>query len=118
MTLKEKAVEAADSINALPEKSINRLKATLEGRLEWVLSRQRTWGVPIPAIICTDCDYTYSTPELINKVADEVAKKGIEYWDDAADNRFNSCRFCMPISAQKSSLKKSTIFLMCGLNLA
>lgn len=82
--LKENAVAAADSINALPEKSINRLKATLEGRLEWVLSRQRTWGVPIPALICAECDYTHSTPELINKVADEVAKHGIEYWDEVS----------------------------------
>lgn len=103
--LKEKAVEAADSINALPEKSINRLKATLEGRLEWVLSRQRTWGVPIPAIICTECDYTYSTPELINKVADEVAKKGIEYWDDVAVEQLLPANFTCP-SCKKNAFKK------------
>lgn len=81
--LKESAINEADGIKGLPDKSINRLKATLEGRLEWVLSRQRTWGVPIPALICTNCDYTYSNPELIKKVADNVAQKGIEYWDDA-----------------------------------
>lgn len=81
--LKESAINEADGIRGLPDKSINRLKATLEGRLEWVLSRQRTWGVPIPALICTNCDYTYSNPELIKKVADNVASKGIEYWDDA-----------------------------------
>ena len=103
--LKEKAVAAADSINALPEKSINRLKATLEGRLEWVLSRQRTWGVPIPALICTECDYTYSTPELINKVADEVAKKGIEYWDDVFVESLLAPGFKCP-SCKMSNFKK------------
>lgn len=103
--LKEKAVIAADSINALPEKSINRLKATLEGRLEWVLSRQRTWGVPIPALICADCDYTYSTPELINKVADEVAKYGIEYWDDASIESLLTAGFACP-GCKKNNFKK------------
>ncbi len=82
--LKERALDEADTIHALPDKSINRLKATIQGRLEWVLSRQRTWGVPIPALICQKCDYTHSTPELITHVANEVAKKGIEYWDDAS----------------------------------
>lgn len=103
--LKEEAVKKADSINALPEKSINRLKATLEGRLEWVLSRQRTWGVPIPALICTDCDYTYSTPELINKVADEVLKHGIEYWDDANIESLIPAGFACP-GCKKNNFKK------------
>ncbi len=103
--LKERAVAAADMINALPESSINRLKATLEGRLEWVLSRQRTWGTPIPALICTECDYTYSTPELINTVADEVAKKGIEYWDDATVDQLLPKNFSCP-SCKKSSWSK------------
>ncbi len=81
--LKQKAIEAVGSIYMLPEKSNNRLTATLEGRLEWCLSRQRIWGVPIPSLICNKCDYTYITPELINKVADKVAQQGIEYWDAA-----------------------------------
>ena len=103
--LKERALVAADGINALPEKSINRLKATLEGRLEWVLSRQRTWGVPIPAIICTECDYTYSAPELIYKVAEQVAKKGIEYWDDVPVEQLVPAGFACP-TCKKSSFKK------------
>lgn len=81
--LKQKSIEAVDSIYMLPEKSNNRLKATLEGRLEWCLSRQRIWGVPIPSFICESCDYTYITADLVNLVADKVAKQGIEYWDEA-----------------------------------
>ena len=55
--------------------------ATVEGRLEWCLSRQRVWGVPIPALICVDCDYAYYLPELIEKVAAHVSTQGIECWD-------------------------------------
>jgi len=79
--LKERALKACDNIKTVPEKSINRLKASIESRLEWCLSRQRVWGVPIVALLCNDCDFPFINQELINKVAAEVEKQGIEYWD-------------------------------------
>lgn len=82
--LKEKTLEATNAIKTIPEKSINRLQATLEGRLEWCLSRQRVWGAPIPALVCKGCDYTFTSQEFINTVAEQVAQHGIEYWDAVA----------------------------------
>lgn len=82
--LKQRVLEKADSIKTIPVKSINRLKATVEGRLEWCLSRQRVWGVPIPALLCTDCDTTHISQELVNTVADNVVQQGVEYWDTVA----------------------------------
>ncbi len=79
--LKRKTLQAADTIKTVPEKSINRLKATIEGRFEWCLSRQRQWGVPIPALICIQCDHAYIAQDMINAVADHVQKHGIEFWD-------------------------------------
>lgn len=79
--LKEKAIAAVDTVQMLPSVGANRLKATLEGRLEWCLSRQRVWGVPIPAVMCRSCDYTYITSTLVEEVAKGVEKEGIEYWD-------------------------------------
>ena len=81
--LKQKACEAISRITMLPAASHNRFEATIEGRLEWCLSRQRTWGVPITALICSNCDYTYINKEFIDEVATQVEKKGIEYWDGA-----------------------------------
>ena len=81
--LKEKACEAISRITMLPAASHNRFEATIEGRLEWCLSRQRAWGVPITALICDACDYTYINREFINEIAQKVAKEGIEYWDNA-----------------------------------
>ncbi len=79
--LKNRVLSSIKTIKTLPENSANRLLATVEGRLEWCLSRQRVWGIPIPAIICKSCDCTYITPELIEKVAHGVEQHGIEYWD-------------------------------------
>lgn len=79
--LKQRTLAEVDSITMLPKSSVNRLKATIEGRLEWCLSRQRVWGVPIPAVICAECDHAYSSVELIEQVAKEVETQGIEYWD-------------------------------------
>ena len=82
--LKEKACEAVSRITMLPAASHNRFEATIEGRLEWCLSRQRTWGVPITALICDSCDHTYTNKEFIDEIANNVAKEGIEYWDNVA----------------------------------
>jgi len=79
--LKSKAMEAIHTLHMLPESSKNRFLATIEGRLEWCLSRQRAWGTPIPALICNNCDFVYTNKEFINFVADKVLQQGIEYWE-------------------------------------
>ncbi len=104
-SLKQKSVKAIDGILMLPEKSNNRLKAAIEGRLEWCLSRQRVWGVPIPAFICEACDYTYITKELVCKAADSVEKEGIEYWDDATVVEYGLDKKLCP-SCGKNAWKK------------
>jgi len=46
-SLRESAVEAIDGVDFYPESSKNRLKPMVEGRPDWCISRQRSWGVPI-----------------------------------------------------------------------
>ena len=82
--LKEKSLAAINSIEMLPAGSHNRFEATVDGRLEWCLSRQRAWGISIPALMCSNCDAAYCNKEFIDEVAAHVAQKGIEYWDNAS----------------------------------
>lgn len=79
--IKEKALAAVETIAFIPEAGRNFLRATLAHRWEWCLSRQKVWGVPIPALICTSCDYAFTNKELVEKVAEQVATQGIEYWE-------------------------------------
>jgi isoleucyl-tRNA synthetase len=79
--LQGRAVEAIESIAFSPEQGKNFLRATVENRWEWCLSRQRSWGVPIPALIKKDGTGMYTSGEFIKAVAAHVAREGIEYWD-------------------------------------
>lgn len=103
--LKTRALEATETINTIPKNSINRLQATLEGRLEWCLSRQRVWGVPIPALICTHCDYTYTSSLFIQTVAQGVEKQGIEYWDNVSVEQLQPKDLVCPL-CKKADFKK------------
>ncbi len=107
--LKQKALDAIENITMIPEASRKRLEATVGGRLEWCLSRQRVWGVPIPAIICTSCDYTHITKDLVTLVAKEVANAGIEYWDTVSIKDILPKNFSCPNCDGKSFEKEQDI---------
>jgi isoleucyl-tRNA synthetase len=82
--VKETALKAVDSIQFTPEKGRNFLKATVENRWEWCLSRQRSWGVPIPALVCPHTGYTFISKKLTDFVAEGVRQHGVEYWDNVS----------------------------------
>ncbi|MFZ5954532.1 MAG: isoleucine--tRNA ligase [Candidatus Dependentiae bacterium] len=107
--LKEKALKEIEQIVTLPEKSGNRLHAAIEGRLEWCLSRQRIWGVPIPALLCTTCDHTYITKEFVDKVADKVKEQGIEYWDTVELSELVTNDFACPVCKGTNFVKEKDI---------
>lgn len=79
--VKGRSLAALNKIEFIPELSVNFLKATIENRWEWCLSRQRIWGVPIPAFICESCDKVMLNKKMIEEVVQGVEKDGIEYWD-------------------------------------
>lgn len=79
-SVKERTSKSLQEISFSPETGKNFLKATIENRWEWCLSRQRVWGVPIPALLCNNCDAAYTTPDFIYSVAQGVAREGVEYW--------------------------------------
>ena len=54
----------------------------IEDRNDWCISRQRTWGVPLPIFYCKDCEKEYVTAESLAKVQNIVREKGTNAWFD------------------------------------
>lgn len=104
--LQKHALEAIKSMKFIPEAGEKSLTATVGSRWEWCISRQRIWGVPIPALICTQCDTAFLTPELVERVAKGVAHEGVEYWDTIAPDVIAAgatCSSCKGSSWQKGA---------------
>lgn len=79
--LSERALKVVQDIGFIPEWGKNRLEAFVSGRAEWCISRQRKWGVPIPALIKKDTLATFTNKKFIETVAAGVEREGVEYWD-------------------------------------
>ncbi|MFM8441666.1 MAG: class I tRNA ligase family protein, partial [Acidobacteriota bacterium] len=79
-SLRGNALEQLEQIKWLPSWGEGRMANMLKGRPDWCVSRQRSWGVPIPVFYCNGCDETIADSKLINHVADIFAKETADAW--------------------------------------
>ena len=79
--LRQQALAEIDKVEWLPDWGKARIVGMVDGRPDWCISRQRTWGVPIPLFIHKDTDALHpDSAALIEKVAELVEKDGIDAW--------------------------------------
>ena len=106
-SVRKKSLELAESeIEFVPNWGKARLQGMLKNRPDWCISRQRIWGVPIPALICQSCGEAWTNTSFMSAVADkmEQSKEGIEaYFEgDLTDLYPNSCPHCGAKEFKKS----------------
>lgn len=77
------AMDAVEQVNWMPSWGKARIDSMMNGRPDWCISRQRTWGVPIALFIHKETAELHpDTPALIEQVALKVEDKGIDAWFD------------------------------------
>ena len=83
-TLRQAALQAIADTRFVPDKGRNRIGAMVEGRPDWVLSRQRAWGVPITLFVNRKTG-EYLVDEAVNdRIRAAILAKGVDGWSDEA----------------------------------
>ena len=82
--LRAKALAAVAQVKWIPASGENRIRAALEGRPDWCISRQRAWGVPIPAFVSSSTGESYLDAGVVRHIAQQVAQKGSDWWWSAS----------------------------------
>ena len=77
---RKETLEAIKDVKWYPAWGEERISKMIEDRNDWCISRQRTWGVPIPIFYCKECEKEYVTDESLEKVVNIVKEQGTNAW--------------------------------------
>ena len=105
-TIRQRALESIDKlVQWTPKSGRNRLYSMIEGRPDWVLSRQRAWGVPLTCFTKkgaqpTDADFLLRNENVNKRIVEAFEKEGADAWyeDNAKKRSVSYSHLTLPTS--------------------
>ena len=86
--IRQQALSEIDKVEWFPTQGRNRIRSMVENRPDWCLSRQRTWGVPIPLFVHKQTGEPLKDEQVNVRIVQAIAEKGIEAWHQLEDAYF------------------------------
>ncbi|WP_300458244.1 isoleucine--tRNA ligase [Desulfobacula sp.] len=80
MALRQKTLDEINNVHWIPSWGRERIYSMIENRPDWCLSRQRSWGVPIPVFHCKACKEVYVTRESVDKIHGLFSEHSSDIW--------------------------------------
>ncbi|MBI4245111.1 MAG: isoleucine--tRNA ligase, partial [Planctomycetes bacterium] len=106
---RQQLLDKISEIKWFPNWGKNRIEGMVVERPNWCISRQRKWGIPIPAMICSKCDEACLNPSNIMNFANIVREKGTDAWYQLSDKELSTdlkCETC----GSSSFVKENSTF--------
>lgn len=79
-SIKDRALTALENVDFIPEAGKPRLKSFVDGRSQWCISRQRAWGVPIPALYHKETGEACISLDSIDHICKVIEARGTDAW--------------------------------------
>ncbi len=92
-SLRDKAIKAISETKFFPPKGKERLLSMIEGRPDWCISRQRSWGVPLPIFVNKKTKEPLRDQGVIDRIADIYEKEGSDCWFTDSSKKFLGPKF-------------------------